>query len=149
MYNTKKLIPMMRRMIADSKPIVVCVDNSSSSGLMEGQGHLTAFLQEIRHNFPRNDIRLLVCNNAIDIDATLYAGAEIPLIELEYYSGTSFEPPFRVVREPPALLVYITDGYGPAPTTSDIWWSDVPVIWALTRKDSPRHFTFGKMLKIC
>ena len=63
------------------------------------------------------------------------------------HGGTDFRPPFVYVAEHPEIepscLIYITDGYGPAPDNPPPY----PVLWLLTG-DGEKPATWGRELRL-
>ena len=112
--------------------IVLAVDTSGST-----TEDLPDFLAELRgmaNAFGEYKLTIIQCD--IKIHAVLEFSNEDPLPEeglrFRGFGGTSFHEPFRYVEnkmpEPPAVFIYLTDGFGDAPKKAP----EYPVIWCLT-----------------
>jgi len=110
----------------------VVVDTSGSIG----QKELVAFVSEIAGILRCRGVarmRIMACDTRVTLDETV--GPTDPLPE-KYPGGggTDFRPPFKKLRddgmaERPALLIYLTDGYGTFPERDEL---GIPVIWLMT-----------------
>ncbi len=62
------------------------------------------------------------------------------------HGGTSFIPPFEYIREKkirPQIMIYLTDGFGPAPRKAP----GFPVLWVLTH-EGERPAGWGKVIRL-
>lgn len=109
--------------------IALAVDTSGST-----QPYLADFLAElagIAGSFGAWQLRLLMCDTRLQSDQWLDSSASPDLSRLVFRGGggTDLQPVFAHLQgEPPAALVFLTDGYGPAPAVPP----DYPVLWVLT-----------------
>ena len=83
--------------------------------------------------FPRFDLTWIACD--AEVQALVRYDHDTPPdpkgLPLHGGGGTSLLPPFEALHglgEPPTVLVYLTDGHGPAPAVAPPW----PVLWVLT-----------------
>lgn len=110
---------------------VVAVDTSGST-----LAHLPTFFAELRAllaTFPGHAVTVLPCDDAVGEPMVCDAEHPLPesLPEMCGGGGTDFRPVFDWVDAAglhPDVLVYLTDGYGPAPDHPPA----VPVLWVLT-----------------
>jgi predicted metal-dependent peptidase len=129
-YVYKKMyLPSIRK--EKQLKIVIAVDTSGST-----TGHIVkTFVSEvfsILNTFGGYELRLIQCDMNINCDETF--DIDNPFIADDFVlrggGGTDFNPIFELVnkdQEPPELLLYLTDGYGPAPPTQP----EYPVIWGV------------------
>jgi len=106
------------------KPRIMAVIDTSGS-LTDDL--LSEISNELRHMARDRDVVVVECDARIQ---NVYPYRK-PLTEVGGRGGTDFRPPLKheFVRAQRAdLVVYFTDGYGPAPANPP----QVPVIWALT-----------------
>lgn len=109
--------------------IVVAVDTSGSTS-----GHIAQFLSElsgIASSFGIWEMRLLQCDIRITSDRRLSSQEPPDFSRMQFTGGggTDFRPVFeRLAAEPARALVYLTDGFGPAPQQAP----EYPVLWVLT-----------------
>ncbi len=123
--------------------IAVAVDTSGSTADL-----MPAFLAELKailHGFGRYRIRLLACDAAIHSDEVIEDGEALPILDqLPGGGGTDFRPVFeRLSEEPPMALVFLTDGYGPAPNERPGW----PTLW-VTDSNGVQPANWGEWVKI-
>jgi predicted metal-dependent peptidase len=114
--------------------VAVAVDVSGSTWQARGR-MLREVLELIRQVRPER-VHLLACAHAITLEreVALDAGEEVALDSLGWGGGTDFHPVFeRLVSQPPDVLIFLTDGDGPAPVEAPPW----PVIWALDGGGTP------------
>ena len=128
--------------------VAVAVDTSGSIGKKE----LTAFVSEIAGILRCRGVskmRILACDAKVTMDETI--GQTDPLPEnFPGGGGTDFRPVFKKLRddggmERPALLIYLTDGYGTFPDRDEL---GIPVIWLMTvggwaKEENLPKATFG------
>ena len=112
--------------------VVIVIDTSGST---DGEIVL-AFMSEVLgllNSFGGYQLRLIQCDWGIQDDA-IY-DQDTPFdpdkFELKGGGGTDFNPPFDLLdkdsHDRPEILIYMTDGYGSAPSTAP----NYPVIWAV------------------
>lgn len=138
----KAILPRLRAPIPD---VAIAIDTSGSmskaqltEGLRESKGILEAV---------GADVTVCVC------DAEVHAFDKAAKIEtivrmLKGGGGTDFNPVFRAFekqRKRPDVLVFITDGFGPAPTKEPSWCK---TIWLLVGKGSVRPVDWGEAIHI-
>jgi len=114
---------------------VVAIDTSGSTGQ-----YLGAFVDELAAllgTFARYDITVLGCDTQLQAPQRFspHEPLSIDALQLRGGGGTDLRPPFEWVakREPPNVLVYLTDGGGPTPEQSP----GFPVLWVLTPDGHP------------
>jgi predicted metal-dependent peptidase len=122
--------------------VVVVTDDSGSVG----NDVLTAFEAEIKDirasSMPERTIHIS-CDAAINAVQELTREDEFKIIS-KGGGGTDFRPPFEWLKKrdiEPAVLVYLTDLYGPAPEMDPGY----PVIWCCTNE---RQGPFGTTIHI-
>lgn len=129
-------LPSMRQ---ERLNAMVAIDTSGSTA-----SDLKAFFSElcgILGSFGGYTITMLQCDYVIQSVRTFSSddGPLPPDIEWKArgFGGTSFVPVFRYVEShqdlEPSLLVFFTDGYGPAPRQAPPY----PVLWVLTSNGKP------------
>ena len=133
---------------AESLHVWVAVDTSGSVSKAE----LAAFLGELRgiaNSYPRIKIDLFYADAALYGPHRMDADARIP--EPEGGGGTDFRPFFeRAVTESgrgfePAVLVYLTDGFGAFPDSPP----RQPVLWVVCPGGlKSRDFPFGEVARL-
>lgn len=115
--------------------VIVAIDTSGSTAQV-----MPRFLAEVRglmQEFDRIEIDLVECDMRITRVRTLSswggeAGVEDELRSVRGGGGTDLRPPFELaLRNPPACLVYLTDGDGPVPAAAP----GFPVLWVLPDDD--------------
>lgn len=120
------MIPRLRKPRVEA---VVAVDTSGSMGAQE----MSAALRETRAILQAlgTDVRFLTCDTQTYGTTRIRSVADAVKL-LKGGGGTDFRPVFREVEKMsprPNVLVFVTDGFGPAPTTPPAWCR---VIWVLT-----------------
>lgn len=119
-------LPSMR---AEALRVAVAIDTSGSTDM-----DLPVFLSELKSllkEFQRVEVTLIECDAAI---SRVRVFTEDTVDQLDNASfkgggGTDLRPPFRYLsKESPVCLIYLTDGYGPAPKKPPAF----PVLWVLT-----------------
>lgn len=109
--------------------IAVAVDTSGST-----LAYLERFMSElagIAASFGIWQMRLLLCDTRVTADETFESVTppSFARLSLPGGGGTDFRPVFaRLEAQPPRALVFLTDGYGPAPEAPPGY----PVLWVLT-----------------
>lgn len=115
--------------------VMVAIDTSGSTAQV-----MPRFMAEVRglmQEFDRIEIDLIECDMRITRVRTLSswggeAGADDALRSVRGLGGTDLRPPFELAqRNPPACLVYLTDGDGPVPAAAP----GFPVLWVLPDDD--------------
>jgi predicted metal-dependent peptidase len=113
---------------------VVAVDTSASTHAL-----LPQFLAELRGlvaSFGRYEIELVGCDCEVQASQTFSdAFPDEPLHPVPLGGGTDVRPVFVHVdtREAPDVLVFLTDGEGPAPTRAPTY----PTLWILPHGTTP------------
>ena len=115
----------------DRLEITLAIDTSGST-----HGWIDTFLDEVEHlmsSFGVYRLRIIQCDDRVQSDHVMTdASPERPSIC--FGMCTDFRPVFaHIADEPPAALVYLTDGYGEAPEVPPSY----PVLWVLTPDGSP------------
>lgn len=121
---------------------VVAVDTSGST--IPDLDSFFAELHSLMKTFGRYDLTLIHCDAAIQKVEKFSDAHPVPSGKMEFQGGggTDFRPVFDYVKkmkQPPELLIYLTDGYGPAPEQAPAY----PVLWVLT-KDHLKPCSWGK-----
>lgn len=124
--------------------LVVAIDTSWSTA--EAIPTFVAEFAAILASFDRYEVLVLLCD--ADIQAEHRFSDSRPFdagtLVVSGGGGTDFRPVFRRLQgEPPAALVYLTDGYGEAPATAPRY----PVLWVLT-PDGQKPTTWGADLRL-
>lgn len=134
------------RMRDDHLDLVVAIDSSGSIS----DKQLQAFLDNIRKiQDTVEDLTMLiiVCDTMIHNTYWIREGEDLPQdIKIKGRGGTDLRPPFDYVKEHnirPGCLVYLTDGWGPAPAEPPPY----PVLWALTT-DGDKPAPWGLELRV-
>jgi predicted metal-dependent peptidase len=110
--------------------IVVAIDTSGSIS----QKEISQFLAEVFSisSIGSNTIHIVFCDAEIHGWYTASRGEDMPEVKVTGGGDTSFVPVFNEISVrciEPAVLVYLTDGYGPYPKKQP----DYPVLWVMTR----------------
>jgi len=119
--------------------VVAVVDTSGSIGSREVALFLGT-LEEILRAFPAIRLTVVAADDQLHEVTEIPAGAaELPSpLPLSGQGGTDFRPAIAWAETeldaPPSLLVYLTDGWGPAPQTPPSF----PVLWALQHPEGNR-----------
>ena len=127
--------------------LVVAVDTSGS--VIDELPRFLTELGALAESFGDYIITLIQCDAAIQSVREYTNDDVFPKEGLAFHGlgGTDLRPPFRYVAEhlpePPNVLVYLTDGDGPAPAQEPPY----PVIWCLT-PDGKRPATWGVALSM-
>lgn len=113
--------------------LVIAIDTSGST--VPDFPDFMAELQGLVENFGDYTITVIQCDLEIHLveEYSSNSGKELPKKgKFRGTGGTDLRPPFEYIREhmpkPPAVMIYLTDGYGPAPRKEP----EYPVIWCLT-----------------
>ena len=107
----------------------VAVDTSGSTHAL-----LPAMLGELRgllSTFGRWELRLLWADSRVQREEVWTSDdpPDFEALRVPLGGGTDFRPVFaRLEEDPPPVLIYVTDGHGPAPEREPPW----PVLWVLT-----------------
>lgn len=132
-YIHKKLyLPSRAREIELN--LVVAIDTSGST-----TADFPDFMAELRglvESFGEYTITVIQCDSTIHSvqEYSSHSGKEFPKEGFAFQGtgGTDLCPPFAYIKEnmpePPAVMIYLTDGNGPAPQEEP----NYPVIWCLT-----------------
>lgn len=116
---------------------VVAIDTSGSTtdDLPQFFSELTSLL----NSFGDYELTVIQCDCEVQHVETFDADNPFHAPEWETFGhgGTDFRPPFDYIADHPELeptcLIYITDGYGPAPDSPPSY----PVLWLLTADGEP------------
>lgn len=148
--------PVIPALASGVARVAVCVDTSGSMA----QDQLTVALRELAGilSAAGANVRLVV------IDAAVRENREVRTLEqaaalMKGGGGTDFRPAFEELRKsrtPPDLIVFATDGYGPAPEKEPQWCS---TIWLLisgrygaaempTSGDNGPAITWGEVVRV-
>ena len=125
---------------------VVAVDTSGST-IPEMESFFTE-LNSLMQSFGQYEMTVIHCDAAVQkienySDARPFRGKAL---ELKGGGGTDFRPVFEYVQkmpQKPDLLIYITDGYGPAPENPPSY----PVLWVLSA-NGENHCPWGKVIQL-
>ena len=123
--------------------LVVAIDTSGSvSGAEVAQfmGEIQSICDEVQPD----KVHVVQCDSKVQCVDTFDAGQPFEMSKLRGRGGTAFHPVFDWVEEEgiePVALVYLTDGYAPAPDVPDY-----PVVWGVTT-DYQQHL-FGEVLSV-
>jgi len=130
-----------RRSQREDPVVLAAVDTSGSmtnAELSQVADELTGLLRE------RVRVAYIQCDTRIVLDQWL-RGSEAPRTALGR-GGTDLRPPFSrsvLARYQPDLIVYFTDGYGPAPTSPP---PGLQVLWVLTGAQPTLPARYGKVV---
>lgn len=129
-----------RRSRRDPPSVLFVVDTSGSMTAQE----LTAISEELNGLCRRQvEVTLMQCDDLIREEVRVTPGFVFNRVKGR--GGTDFRPPFAepiMRRLQPDLLVYFTDGYGPAPAAAP---PDLEVLWVLTGHAPVRPAAFGQV----
>ncbi len=133
---------------------VVAIDTSGST-----QGDLKKFMTELVglvSSFGGYHLSIIQCDAEVD-SVEVYDSDENPFDVVDEKNfefvfggggGTSFIPPFEYVLENDIeadFMLYLTDGYGPAPERNEL---GIPVMWVLTKGAADDSFcSFGEKIR--
>lgn len=131
-------------MMKENAPrIGVAVDTSGSIDqqlLSIFASEITAIIHEVRPE----QIDVLYCDTQIQSRDTFTPDDSQITLNARGGGGTSFEPPFIEFNEnPPACVIYLTDGYASWPKQPDY-----PVLWAITEESHINEVPWGEFVKI-
>lgn len=127
--------------------MVIGFDTSASvsdEAYAQFAGEALAIFEEVKPSA----VHLLYCDTRVHPES--YEGEELEDIKIvrKGYGGTSFTPVFDWVdkriaegEEPPQCVIYLTDGYGEAPTTEP----EYPVLWVCC---SSKKMPIGETVRI-
>jgi predicted metal-dependent peptidase len=121
--------------------VLVAIDTSGSMGDYE----LLQIAEELR-GLTEGDVAVTVVHCDSMIHEVTKVGKGFVLRELKGRGGTDLRPPFEEAflrQHQPDLVVYFTDGYGPAPDAPP---SNVEVLWILTGYRPQVPARFGKVV---
>ncbi len=125
-----------------SRPtVMVAVDTSASMGTSELQ-QVSGELQSLT----RQSVRVAVVQCDTEIQDARWVAEGSGLTELLGRGGTDLRPPFGPEirhRFDPELIVYFTDGYGPAPEAAP---AGVKVLWVLTGTSPRAPAEYGRVV---
>ncbi len=114
--------------------VMVAIDTSGSTSEV-----LPRFMSEVRGlvgEFDRIEITLVECDAEISRVRTLSATDDVDgpeFMSILGGGGTDLRPPFELAaKDPPACLVYLTDGFGPIPESPP----GFPVLWVMPDDES-------------
>ena len=130
------LVPGRRRLPGRSR-VLAALDTSGSMSAAE----LSEISAELERMSRSADVTVVECDAAIQ---TVYAYRS-PVREVRGRGGTDFRPVSRrsfLQVHRPDVLVYFTDGFGPAPEKNP----GVPVIWCLT-EEGQRPAKWGSVVR--
>ena len=121
---------------------VIAVDTSGST--LPDLGSFFTELHSLMKTFGRYELTLIHCDAAVQKVEKFSDAHPVPSGKMEFKGGggTDFRPVFDYVNKmktPPELLIYLTDGYGPAPEQTPPY----PVLWVLTQKHN-KPCSWGK-----
>lgn len=131
-------LPSMR---TEQLKAVVAMDTSGST--MNDLDQFFTELVSLMKTFGRYEITLIQCDSEIQKVEKFSDTVRWKNFSAAGMGGTDFRPVFKYVSdtmtEPPELLIYLTDGYGPAPELPPRY----PVLWLIT-KDGTKPCSWGK-----
>ena len=121
--------------------LVVAIDTSGSvSG--EEVAQFMGEIQSICDEVQPDKVHVVQCDSKVQHVDTFDAGQPFEVNRIHGRGGTAFHPVFDWVDEEgiePVALVYLTDGYAPAPDVPDY-----PVVWGVT--SDYQQQLFGEVL---
>jgi len=126
---------------------VMAIDTSGST--VGDQPQFFSELSNLLNTFGFYQLTVIQCDCTIQKVETFSDEKPLPRNyqwESLGHGGTSFIPPFDYIREKklrPQIMIYLTDGCGPAPDKS----SEFPVLWVLTH-DGGQPAPWGKSIKL-
>ncbi|SFB87270.1 Predicted metal-dependent peptidase [Marinospirillum celere] len=114
-----------------SQSLRICVALDTSGSTTREMPVFLSELTSLLTSFDRVELTLIQCDSEIQSIQVWREDqvASLDKTEIQGFGGTSLIPPFEeVASDKPDCLVYLTDGYGPAPEAAP----DFPVLWVLT-----------------
>lgn len=137
--------PLLPRMVQPVPRVAVAIDTSGSMGGAE----MSAALREVRAILDATgaSVDLCSCDAAVHGMGTVTSWEDAAKL-LKGGGGTDFNPAFDALlsRNPrPEVLVFVTDGLGPAPERAP---HGVQVIWLLLGKYRQRPCAWGDVIEI-
>lgn len=124
--------------------IVLAIDTSASVTWDEVQQYLGE-CQSIMEELQPAKVHIVQCDARVQHVDTFEMGQPLSIDKVHGRGGTDFQPVFDWVEEEmdtkPMALVYLTDGYAPAPSVPDY-----PVYWAVT-SEAQGHL-FGEVVSV-
>lgn len=136
--------PILPALSEPSPSVAVVVDTSGSMGKEE----LSVALREV------NGVLKAVGGNVsfVAVDAAVHSHKTVRTIDdliplLKGGGGTDFRPAFQKLKEsrnPPEVVIFATDGCGPAPEAQPKWCS---TIWLLIGKYMQRPCSWGEFIE--
>ena len=155
--GTRRWLPPARRYIgmglylqsrrSERLEAVLAIDTSGST--TGDQPQFFTELANLLNTFGFYQLTVIQCDCTIQKVETFSDAKPLPRNyqwESLGLGGTSFIPPFDYIREKklrPQIMIYLTDGYGPAPDKS----SEFPVLWVLTH-DGKKPAPWGRAIKL-
>lgn len=117
--------------------IVVAIDTSGSIS----EAEIKQFIGEVMSiaSIGANTLHIVFCDAKVQGWYTTSAQDEVPAFKVKGGGGTDFRPVFdKIARKgiQPAVLVYLTDGYGNYPKEQPGY----PVLWVMTRNHQKPPF---------
>jgi predicted metal-dependent peptidase len=134
------IIPGRRR--KRERPVVLAAVDTSGSMSPEELSQITLELRSLA----RSRLRVAVVQCDTEIQEVRWLEADFSTLTVKGRGGTDLRPPFspRMMRQlKPGLIVYFTDGCGPAPTTPP---PGVDVLWVLTGASPTIPARYGKVV---
>lgn len=128
----------------DTLRVMVAVDTSGST-----EPYWSDFMMQVRallKSFDQVEVTLVECDARISRVRKLHLedSAAIARTGIRGGGGTDLRPPFELARrDPPSCLIYLTDGYGPAPESAP----GFPVLWVIAGADAP-PVTWGERITL-
>jgi predicted metal-dependent peptidase len=137
--------PILPRTVRPVPHVAVVVDTSGSMGTDE----LTAALRESRGILTATGakVEFCACDASVHALKPVERWEELPKLLLGG-GGTDFRPAFKAVeraRSKPEVLIFITDGDGPAPATMP---HGIKVIWLLVGAHRVKPATWGEIIEL-
>ena len=124
--------------------IVLAIDTSASVTWDEVQQYLGE-CQSIMEELQPAKVHIVQCDARVQHVDTFDMGQPLSIDKVHGRGGTNFQPVFDWVDNEmdtkPMALVYLTDGYAPAPSVPDY-----PVYWAVTSEE--QGHLFGEVVSV-
>ena len=129
---------------------VVAIDTSGST-----IGDRTKFLGELNgliNSFGHYELTIICADAEVD-DVKTYTQDDNLNIEMDGYEmhgggGTSFVPPFNYILDNKIecdCMLYLTDGFGPAPEKNPL---GIPVMWVITKDGTEDFCDWGQKIRL-